>query len=397
MECKLQGNLKKQIMKKIFLSLILLAGTISAIVSCSNEVLDPVASSTAINMSSPTGGTFVLAGSTAGTTVFTPAWTSAQFGFSAAVTYSLQAVKSTQSFDNNSQAIVLLTSNSDVESNQKAVSQRDLNNLLLSAGGSIGTSTSFKIRIIGRPSTQLASSTNGVFAVSNEVSITATPYDTFDEFDKIYVPGNYQGASGYGSNWSPGDAAVAKLFSAGNNGNYEGFVWMNDSNPSFKFTPVPAWSGDKGESNGSGAYSGVLGTASNINPADGAGTYFFTVNWPALTYTMSKRQVAIIGAATPSGWGTPTYLTFDTNPTSPTYQMYTKTLALSADEFLIRLKDDWSVKMGTLSGNTETATTGGQYKIKLNGGNMKVPTAGNYKVVLDIRNSANYNLRLMAI
>jgi hypothetical protein len=384
-------------MKKIFLSLILLAGTMTSIVSCSDEVLDPVASSTAINMTAPTGGTFVLAGSTAGTTAFTASWTSAQFGFSAAVTYSLQAVKSTQSFTDNSPAIVLLTSNSDAESNQKSVTQRDFNNLLLSAGGSIGTSSSFKLRIVGKPSTQLASSTNGVIAVSNEVSVTATPYDTFDEFDKIYVPGNYQGASGYGSNWSPGDAAVAKLFSAGNNGNYEGFVWMNDTNPSFKFTPVPAWSGDKGESNGSGAYSGVLGTASNINPADGAGTYFFTVNWPALTYTMSKRQVAIIGAATPNGWGTPTYLTFDTNPASATYQMYTSTLALAADEFLIRLKDDWSVKMGTLSGNTETTTTGSQYKIKLNGGNMKVPTAGNYKIVLDIRNSANYNLRLMPI
>jgi hypothetical protein len=77
--------------------------------------------------------------------------------------------------------------------------------------------------------------------------------------------------------------------------------------------------------------------------------------------------------------------------------MYTIDLALTSDEFLIRLKDDWSVKMGTVSGNTETTTTGSQYKIKLNGGNMKVPTAGNYKVVLDIRNSANYNLRLMPI
>lgn len=384
-------------MKKILLNLILLTGTISTFVSCSNQELDPVATSSTINMTAPTGGTFVLAGSTAGTTVFTASWTSAQFGFSAAVTYSLQAVKSTQTFAVNSPTITLLTSNSSADLNQKAVTQRDFNNLLLSAGGSIGTSGSFKLRIIGKPSTQLSSSTNGVFAVSNEVSVTATPYDTFDEFDKIYVPGNYQGASGYGSNWSPGDASVAKLFSAGNNGNYEGFVWMNDANPSFKFTPVPAWSGDKGESNGSGAYSGILGTASNINPADGAGTYFFTVNWPALTYTMSKRQVAIIGAATPSGWGTPTYLTFDTNPTSATYQMYTKTLALTADEFLIRLKDDWSVKMGTLSGNTETTTTGSQYKIKLNGGNMKVPTAGNYKIVLDIRNSANYNLRLMPI
>jgi hypothetical protein len=139
----------------------------------------------------------------------------------------------------------------------------------------------------------------------------------------------------------------------------------------------------------------LLGTSSNIKPSTGAGTYFFTVNWNTGAYTMDLRQVSIIGAATPNGWGSGTPLTLDTNPSSPYYQMYTITLTLAADEFLIRLKDDWSVKMGTLSGSTENTTTGGQYKIKLGGGNMKVPTAGNYKVVLDIRNSANYNIRLM--
>jgi len=383
-------------MKKIFLSLILLAGTFSTIVSCSDENLDPVAASTAINMTSPTGGTYVLTGVTAGTTAFTASWTSAQFGYSAAVTYSLQAVKSTVSFETTSPSIVIASANSDAAINDKAINQRDLNNLLLSANGSIGTSGSFKLRIIGRPSTQLAGSTNGVIAISNEVTITATPYDTFDEFSKLYLPGNYGGASGF-ADWS-GAGNSATIFSAGNDGKYEGFVWMNVATPEFKFNSDPTWSGnDKGENNGSGAFSGVLGTASNIKPADGAGTYFFTVNWSAMTYTMAKRQVAIIGAATPNGWGSGTYLTFDTNPTSPYYKMYTMDLALAADNFLIRLSDDWSNKMGSLSGNLETVTTGGQYKIKLNGGDMRVPTAGNYKVVLDIRNSANYNLRLMPI
>ena len=86
---------------------------------------------------------------------------------------------------------------------------------------------------------------------------------------------------------------------------------MNVPSPEFKFNADPTWSGrDRGESNGNGSYSGTLG-GNNIKPVDGAGTYFFTVNWPAGTYTMAKRQVAIIGAATPNGWGTPTYLTFD--------------------------------------------------------------------------------------
>jgi hypothetical protein len=170
---------------------------------------------------------------------------------------------------------------------------------------------------------------------------------------------------------------------------------MNNPSPAFKFTPVPDWVNDKGESNPTGAYSGVLGTASDIKPADGAGTYFFTVNWPALTYTMAKRQVAMIGQATPNGWGSPTYMIFDTNPSSPYYRMFTLDLALTQDEFLIRLKDDWSEKMGTLSGNMETLAATNANSIKIGGGNMKVPAAGNYKIVLDVRNCANYNLRLI--
>ncbi len=383
-------------MKKIILSLVLVTGLFTALVSCNDEALDPVASvSQSIVLSAPTGGTYTLSAANASSNAFTAQWTSSEFGFSAAARYTLQVIKATGSFDDSPGVFPLgdFSVNSVIDL-EKVVTNRQLNAALLGAGGPIGASQSYKIRVVGSPLDQSSTVVSAYLAVSNEVTITATAFDTYDEFERLYVPGNYQGASGYGNSWSPNSPNVAKLFSAGNDGNYEGFVWMNDANPEFKFTPVPSWSGDKGESNGSGAFSGVLGTASNIKPSNGAGTYFFKVNWTAGTYTMDKRQVVIIGAATPNGWGNGTPLTFVTDPASPYYQMYTIDLALSADEFLIRLKDDWSVKMGTLSGNTGNVTTGGQYKIKLGGGNMKVPTAGNYKVVLDIRNSANYNIRL---
>jgi hypothetical protein len=387
-------------MKKILLNLVLLTGMFSALVSCNDETLDPVASvSKSIVLSAPTGGTFALSSATASANAFTAKWTSSEFGFSAAARYTLQVIKATGgSFDTPGVFPLGDFNVSEVKDLEKTITNRQLNAALLGAGGSIGTSQSYKIRIVGSPLDQSSSVVSTYLAVSNEVTITATAFDTYDEFQRLYVPGNYQGASGYGNNWSPDSPNVAKLFSAGNDGNYEGFVWMNDASPAFKFTPGPAWSGDKGESNSSGAFSGVLGTAENIKPADGSGTYFFKVNWPAGTYTMAKRQIAIIGAATPNGWANPTYLTFDTNPASPYYQMYTIDLSLTSDEFLIRLKDDWSEKMGSLSGNVDNVTLGGsQYKVKLGGGNMKMPTAGNYKVVLDIRNSANYNIRFISI
>jgi len=383
----------KSLIKKTFLLAFIAVG----IVSCSKDSLDPVGkASEDITLSAPTGGSFSLLAANAGEELFVASWTSADFGYQAATNYKLQMVKGTETFTGTNIASFDLGNYSSVAGAtfEKSVTVRQFNALVLAANPSgIGSTETYKIRVVGSIGGQLDTSDNNLpDAVSQEATVTVTAYDAFDEFDRIYVPGNYGGASGF-ADWTPSNAP--KLFSKANDGKYEGFVWMNNPSPEFKFTPVPDWVGDKGENNPSGAYSGVLGTASNIKPSDGAGTYFFTVNWPAQTYTMAKRQVAMIGAATPNGWGTPTYMTFDTNPSSPYYRMFTLDLALTQDEFLIRLKDDWSEKMGTLSGNMETLAATSANAIKIGGGNMKVPSAGNYKIVLDVRNSANYNLRLI--
>ena len=68
-------------------------GALASLSSCSDETFDPVASNSTINLTVPTGGSFVLSAGTAGSTATTVKWTSADFGFNAAVTYSLQTVK----------------------------------------------------------------------------------------------------------------------------------------------------------------------------------------------------------------------------------------------------------------------------------------------------------------
>jgi hypothetical protein len=379
-------------MKKIFLSLILLTGIASSLVSCSNEDRDPVASLTQnIVLSTPAGADYVLTAAEAADDVVNVKWSSADFGYSAAVTYSLQVVKATADFSEPQSFVLGRFNDGSISNHEKTLTQRQLNSMLLGAGGVIGASGSFKMRVVGMPSTQLGSSANGVQSVSQEIDFTGNPFDTFDEFDRIYVPGNYGGTSTF-ADWAPDNAP--RLFSANNNGKYEGFVWMNNPSPAFKFTPGPAWSGDKGDLTENPNTFTTLG-GKDIKPVDGAGTYFFTVDWTAGTYTVGKRQVVIIGNATPNGWDNPTDLVFETNPDSPYYRMYTKDLTLKADEFLVRLTDDYGVKMGTMSGNVETLGTTSQNKIKLGGGNMKVPEAGNYIVVLDLSNSANYNIRLI--
>ena len=81
-------------MKKIYLSLILVAGILSSLVSCSDDLLGPVAAKgDNIVLSAPTGGTYALSASTASATAFTAKWTSSTFGYSAAVRYTLQVIK----------------------------------------------------------------------------------------------------------------------------------------------------------------------------------------------------------------------------------------------------------------------------------------------------------------
>lgn len=384
-------------MKSLIRKTILLAFIAFGVFSCSEDSKDPVGkASEDITLSTPASGSYILLAANASEEVFMSSWISADFGYQAATKYKLQMVKASETFTGTNIPTFELGNYSSIAGAtfEKSVTVRQLNALTLAANPSgIGVAESYKVRIVGVIGGQLNSSDNNLpDAISQEATVTVTAYDAFDEFDRLYVPGNFGGASGF-ADWAPSNAP--KLFSKANDGKYEGFVWMNNPSPAFKFTPVPDWAGDKGENNSSGAFSGVLGTASDIKPADGAGTYFFTVNWPALTYTMAKRQVAMIGQATPNGWGTPTYMTFDTNPSSPYYRMFTLDLALTQDEFLIRLKDDWSEKMGTLTGNAETLAATNANVIKIGGGNMKVPAAGNYKIVLDVRNSANYNLRLI--
>lgn len=387
-------------MKKIFLSLILLAGTMTSIVSCSDEKFDPVATdSPNMSLTSPTGGNYVLGATSAGTTAFTLNWTPAKFGYETAVTYTLQAIKAGGTFSDTSASFPVGSYNSNTESHQKALTQRQLNNLLLTANGIIGVSESFKLRVVGRITTS-SGTYNGFTAVSNEVTITATPYDTFDEFDRIYVPGNYQAASGYpdgsGNSWAPGFAP--KLFSAGNDGKYAGYVYMNDATPFFKITTGPNWDNNYGfQADGdffvttSSATNTVTSGSGNLK-GDGAGTYWLKADLSGGTKTITaqKMDYGLIGQF--NGWGSDENLDFNTSSLK-----WEKTVTLATGGMLLRGNDDWGFKMGALSSSAADANLvpNVPIKIKENGSDIQVQVSGSYKVIVDLRNSANYTMMIV--
>ena len=389
-------------MKKIILSLVLVTGLFTALVSCNDEALDPVASvSQSIVLSAPTGGTYTLSAANASSNAFTAQWTSSEFGFSAAARYTLQVIKATGSFDNNPGVLPLgdYSVNSVIDL-QKVVTNRQLNAALLGAGGTIGASQSYKIRVVGSPLDQSSTVVSAYLAVSNEVTITATAFDTYDEFDRIYVPGGYQAASGYpnatGGSWAP--EAAPKLFSPGNDGNYVGYVYMNEANPYFKFTTGPSWDVNFGHQNDgdftvttSSTTKTVTNNSGNLK-GSGVGTYRLSANFSGATKTVTAQKIdyGLIGQF--NGWSSDVNLDFDT-----TSKKWEKTVTLATGGMLLRGNDDWGIKMGAMSGSAADANLVPNVPIKLKegGSDIQVQVSGSYKVIVDLRNSANYTMMIV--
>ncbi len=383
-------------MKKIILTLVL--GAIASLTSCSDETYDPIASNSAINLTAPSGNTFVLNINNENTNATTVKWTSASFGYNAAVKYTLQAVKSNQSFNSNPGSYPLGVFNSSSANLEKILTVKELNNLILSANGIIGVSEQFKIRVVGVPSTQLTSSNNGVTAISNELTITVTPYDAFANFNKIYVPGSYQNASGYGNDWSPDHANVGKLFSPNNDGQYAGYIYMNQASPFFKITEGPSWSVNYGF--GADGDFSITTSSQTKNLSQGAGnfkgngigTYWLKANLSGATKTLTaqKMDYGLIGVF--NGWGSDVDLTYNT-----TTRVWEKVVTLAPGGMLLRGNDDWGFKMGALSSSASDANLVANVpiKIKEGGADIQVQVSGTYKVIVDLNNSANYTLKIV--
>ena len=100
-----------------------------------------------------------------------------------------------------------------------------------------------------------------------------------DGDDVLYVPGGYQGASGYTGDWTPLEAAT--LVSDNNDGVYAGYVYF-DSGAEFKFTEGDWGNGaEYGNDNGNV----VAGGGGNFS-VDNGGIYYMELNTNTLTLTV---------------------------------------------------------------------------------------------------------------
>lgn len=426
-------------MKKILFSFIIAVGMIASFVSCDKDMNNPNASiSGSINLISPNNGTsLTLNPNNFSATAITVRWTSANFGYSASVKYVLQIISAADNFDSSTvtpQVIPLDTYNEYTNSTyEKAISNTTLNGKLKALGASIGVVSSFKMRVYAQPTNQLDSSENGLREYSQEVAFTSNVYDPIDEAPKLYVMGNF-GATSTFANWDinlNGTSNSPLIYSPLKDGVYEGFVYMNVATPQFKFANPTATNLDikglktqytqtsmasvslttpLGNFPGEIMTSADVSTSNIITPvaaATGAGTYFIKADWVNNKYTAIKRLLSLKGIMTSQ---VNKYLTYDTDPTSLTYRMYIiDNVALTAGTGYIQLKDNSSAladkieRFGIDNNSADLqispdALSTVKNKMKLGGQTQfKLLAPGNYKVVLDLRNAANYNLRFIPL
>ena len=199
------------------------------------------------------------------------------------------------------------------------------------------------------------------FAVNMmDYTYTITPLN-FGEF--YYEIGN---ESGWGTSHP--------LYSANNDGKYEGYYWLNGE---FKFKPnADNWNDDLEYVDGT-TLGGSLTDGGGPNcPDPGAGFYQINLDLTAMTYSLMKiESVSMIGGF--NGWGDDLEMSYNT--AEGCWEVTTDAVA---GEYKFRANHDWGINWGGTEANLEPDGANlnieaGTYKFQL-----FISYAGNNKVVI---------------
>ncbi len=247
----------------------------------------------------------------------------------------------------------------------KQLTGAELNTMLVNTMGlSVNEPHAIEARVVSS-----ISKTAATRLVSNAVTLMLTPYDQPVLISYLYVPGNYQG-------WSP---STAPQLGSTDTKNYEGYVYFSEDKTKFKFTSQPDWNGTNYGEDGAGA---ISATGGDITMPGNTGYYQVFVNLATLKWTYTETNWSVIGAATPGGWDNGTAMTY--NKDNNTWEI--ASIALGADKFKFRANDEWTINVGS--------DPNGSNYLTYNGGDLSVPEAGTYKVVLDLSHPLQYTYKL---
>ena len=358
----------KNILKKIFV----ISALSLAFISCEDEqdlfFLTPEAD---FEILTPNSGDAVELGPETPTNPgLSITWSEADFGTPTEITYAIEIDKTGDEFD--SPFVITSTTNTFA-----TITSEELNSAVLGVGLTPFTQEGIDIRI----KATIGTGTNESF--SNTIVYLVTPYST--DLPKLFVIGNFLSSGGYGSNWTPASTLPALASSAFGQTDFEGYVMMNVASPEFKLLPTnTSFDGDYGDD---GNFAGTLAQTGESNiQLSSPGYYRIRANTNTLTYTVAPVSWGIIGAATPTGWGSDTDLTY--NPTTKKLEL--ASIFLNPGPFKFRGNNAWSngFDLGTVNADG--------YLVE--GGDLTFSgPAGNYKVILDLSNPRRYTYELIAL
>jgi len=365
-------------MKNITKSLIALFAVLA--ISCSSDDVEHrpvIIAGDAPVMSAPEGAnSYVLAVEQASNQAERFVWTSANFRQDVAINYEVQLGLVGNNFKNSRSL------GSVIGANQLSVSVETLNSSVLALGGLPFEVGQFEVRI--------KASVNNAFEAlySNVATISITPYTT--ETPKLWMPGGYQLASGYGENFAHTTAAQLKSLAYGNT-KFEGYVYIaNDitsTDNGFKFSTQENWDGTN---YGAGATpTTVSPTGANITATAGYYRVKVDTNPEALSLNMTQTTWGIIGNSTPGGWENSTPMTYD--PATKKWWIVVALTAQSAPDngWKFRANNSWDINLGDAVLN---ATDG---ILSEGGSNIGIATAGTYRIELDLSNPRDYKYTIV--
>jgi len=297
------------------------------------------------------------------TKIITFTTTAPKFGFSSAVTSTLQI----DADGDNWQNPVSSTLGTKVYS--QGYSTLDFDNLLLKLNLPAGTASKVNVRI------QFSLSAAEI-VYSNVVSVTVTP---FNLTSWIWVAGDYEG-------WNNAGGGLDSLVSATGNGVYTGIINIPAGGTrQFKLLPVKgSWSVAYGDAGSGSSYATgeAISTSGGNLTAPVSGQLWITANLNSKTITVvAADYYSITGNAVVGGdWGVDEFMKFVNDGNNN----WVNTLALqtvaAGGGFKIRQDAQWANSWGSSS-------TAGQLT-DASGGNLTVSANGNYKMTFTMAPSA---------
>ncbi len=274
-------------------------------------------------------------------------WERTNYGYNAAVTYTVQIAMAGTDF---AEPVNLVSSTT----TQASVTTAEFNQRLIALGIQADSEGEIEVRLRSR-----LDGTDIDDMFSNPSSMVVTPYFVELTFPRLYIPGDYQG-------WDPTRENTI-IYSERSNNIYSGYIHVYGGSGFFKINEGPSWDVNYGDNGADGT---LDQNGDNINVGADFGTFKLDVDMNELTYTLGAPiKWRIIGSATPGGWDADTDMTF--NPDENVMEITTD---LVVGELKFRGNADWGSNFGDDNGDGV---------LEANGGNIQVPEAGNYTIRMD--------------